>query len=87
MASSVSSECVFSSAGITISKCCNCLKGDIVEALQFLKFLYHKELIFQEPGSSAATEAYEGDEEEPDNEEGNCVWDKLLVDEDSASEL
>ncbi|KDQ58811.1 hypothetical protein JAAARDRAFT_106105, partial [Jaapia argillacea MUCL 33604] len=37
MATSVSSEQAFSSAGITITKCCNCLKGDIVEALQALK--------------------------------------------------
>ncbi|KIJ48977.1 hypothetical protein M422DRAFT_103461, partial [Sphaerobolus stellatus SS14] len=36
-ASSVSSERAFSAAGITISKRCNCLKGDIVEALQVLK--------------------------------------------------
>jgi hypothetical protein len=37
MASSVSSEQAFSSAGITISKHRNCLKGDIVEALQCLE--------------------------------------------------
>ncbi|KAF9456933.1 hypothetical protein BDZ94DRAFT_1314666 [Collybia nuda] len=37
MASSVSSEHTFLSAGITISKHCNWLKGDIVEALQCLK--------------------------------------------------
>jgi hypothetical protein len=35
--SSISSEWAFSSTGITISKCCNNLKGDIVEALQCLK--------------------------------------------------
>ena len=48
MASSVSSECAFSSAGITISKQRNRLKGDIVEALQCLKCLYHHDLIFRE---------------------------------------
>lgn len=48
MASSVSSERAFSSAGITISKRRNRLKGDIVEALQCLKCLYHNELIFRE---------------------------------------
>ena len=48
MASSVSSECTFSSAGITISKQCNRLKGDVVEVLQCLKCLYHHDLIFQE---------------------------------------
>ncbi|KAG6855299.1 hypothetical protein H0H87_005326 [Tephrocybe sp. NHM501043] len=37
MASSVSSEHAFSSAGVTISKHCNRLKGNIVEAIQFIK--------------------------------------------------
>ena len=48
MASSVSSEHAFSSAGITISKRRNRLKGDIIEALQCLKCLYHHDLIFRE---------------------------------------
>ena len=48
MASSVSSERAFSAAGITISKCRNRLKGDIVEALQCLKCLYRQDLIFHE---------------------------------------
>lgn len=39
MASSVSSERIFSSAGITISKRRNRLKPDIVEATQMLKSL------------------------------------------------
>ncbi|EPQ59871.1 hypothetical protein GLOTRDRAFT_23951, partial [Gloeophyllum trabeum ATCC 11539] len=37
MATSVSSERTFSSAGITITKHRNRLKGDIVEAFQVLK--------------------------------------------------
>ena len=48
MASSVSSERAFSSAGITISKRRNRLKGDLVEALQCLKCLFKNELIFRE---------------------------------------
>lgn len=48
MASSVSSEHAFSSASITLSKWHNWLKGDIVEALQCLKCMYHNDLIFQE---------------------------------------
>ncbi|KIK74266.1 hypothetical protein PAXRUDRAFT_63728, partial [Paxillus rubicundulus Ve08.2h10] len=36
MASSVSSERVFSAAALTITKCHNRLKGDIVEAIQVL---------------------------------------------------
>jgi len=39
MASSVLSEHAFSLAGITIIKHCNHLKGDIVEALQCLKWM------------------------------------------------
>ena len=46
MVSLVSSERAFSSAGITISKRRNRLKGDIVEALQFIKCLLQKELIY-----------------------------------------
>ncbi|KZT08270.1 uncharacterized protein LAESUDRAFT_618033, partial [Laetiporus sulphureus 93-53] len=44
MATSVSSEWAFSSAGITITKRRNRLKGDIVEALQALKCAYRKNL-------------------------------------------
>jgi hypothetical protein len=51
MASSVSSERAFSSAGITISKRRNRLKPDIIEALQFLKCIYCHDLLFQEEPS------------------------------------
>ena len=56
MASSVSSERAFSSAGIMISKRRNRLKGDIVEALQCLKCLYHHDLIFREVIDSSVIE-------------------------------
>ena len=52
MASSVSSEQVFSSARITITKHHNWLKPDIMEALQFLKCLYHHDLLFHEEAST-----------------------------------
>ena len=52
MASSVSSERAFSSTGITITKRRNRLKPDIVEALQFLKCLYHHDLLFREEAST-----------------------------------
>lgn len=45
MVSSVASECAFSLAGITISKHCNCLDSDIVEALQSLKSLKSQDLM------------------------------------------
>jgi hypothetical protein len=48
MSSSVSSERAFSAAGITIGKRRNRLKGDIVEALQCLKCMLHRNLIFRE---------------------------------------
>ena len=63
MASSVSSERAFSSAGITISKRRNRLKGDIVEALQCLKCMIHKNLIFRfDPTISIADEIVEEDD-------------------------
>jgi hypothetical protein len=49
MASSVSSERAFSSAGITISKRRNRLKDDIVEALQVMKCMIRRDLLFRVP--------------------------------------
>jgi hypothetical protein len=72
MASSVSSERAFSAAGITISKRRNRLKGDIVEALQFLKCLIRRDLLFREMVTTAEEleleieEAMEGLEAEAD---------------------
>jgi hypothetical protein len=54
---SVSSERAFSSAGITISKRRNCLKGDVVETLQCLKCMIQKNLIFrQDPALTISQE-------------------------------
>ena len=53
MASSVSSERAFLSAGITISKQRNRLGADVVEALQFLKCWFQCELIFCDDPSVA----------------------------------
>jgi hAT family C-terminal dimerisation region len=75
MASSVSSERAFSSAGITISKRRNLLKADIVEALQFLKCAFQKDLIFREPEPSSTTEEAEGDL--PELEKDLASWDTL----------
>ncbi len=84
MASSVSSERAFSSAGITISKRRNRLKGDIVEALQFLKCLVRKDLVYREPAPSSLLEIQL---EQDDGEEGTDgadadanSWDKCVVD-------
>ncbi|EMD31003.1 hypothetical protein CERSUDRAFT_69644 [Gelatoporia subvermispora B] len=56
MATSVSSKRTFSSAGITITKWRNRLKGDIVEALQLLKSALRKSLFLFECGPSSTTE-------------------------------
>ena len=72
MASSVSSERAFSSAGITISKRRNRLKPDIVEALQFLKCSYHRNLLFREEASTQ----HEVDELEYEDEDIEEVVDE-----------
>jgi hAT family C-terminal dimerisation region len=87
MASSVSSERAFSSAGITISRRRNRLKPDIVEAPQCLKCLFRHDLIFREFASTVCTEGLdpeaeeqnEGDQESrvPDDDHS---WDDLLDD-------
>ena len=90
MASSVSSERAFSQGGITISKCRNRLKGDIVEALQCVKCALRHDLLFREPGPSSSVEE-EPDEydietvpnekpsDDDDDEEG---WEALFLEED-----
>jgi hypothetical protein len=57
MASSVSSERVFSSAGITICKRCNRLNSDLVEALQCLKSFIHQDLMVRDFVTIAEEEA------------------------------
>ena len=58
MASSVSSERAFSSAGITLSKRRNRLQADIVEAMQFLKWAFKSNLtsIFREASTDEEEE-------------------------------
>ena len=94
MASSVSSERAFSSAGLTISKRRNRLKDDIVEALQCLKCMYHNDLIFQDVIVATEEEAeLEGmDLELAGESEGNnslgegFSWDELLIDDEDLYE-
>jgi hypothetical protein len=87
MASSVSSERAFSSAGITISKRRSRLKGDIVEALQFLKCLIRRDLVFR----ADPTEPLDSDTGEEDMHDGNSLvldanqspsWDELWLEDD-----
>lgn len=88
MGSSVPSERAFSAAGITISKRCNRLKGDIIEAIKFLKALYVRDLIFREPEPTSILEAelevFEDDEDlDWVDEEESKPWDTFVVDIDS----
>lgn len=87
MASSVSSERAFSSAGITISKRRNRLGADIVEALQGLKSIYRQDTLFREV-HTAKTELAEDSQpaEQPaagssgDSELTQPGWDDLIED-------
>ncbi|KAI9510647.1 hypothetical protein F5148DRAFT_976497, partial [Russula earlei] len=94
MSSSVSSECAFLQGGITISKCCSHLKGDIVEALQCIKCAIRRDLLFQEPAPSSTLELEEcnegladvgrgdsNDAEEESDAEG-FSWDELLIEDE-----
>ena len=91
MASSVSSERPFSSAGITISKRRNRLKPDIVEALQCLKCLYKNDLIFRDVLLSSTVEKDLDGEEISDldfradeivTQADDFSWDQLVLDGD-----
>jgi hAT family C-terminal dimerisation region len=93
MGSSVSSERAFSSAGITITKRRNRLQADIVEALQFLKCLLRKDLIYREPQPSSILEQElgevledDGNSEWVDDVDDPTGWDKLFIDAESDSE-
>ena len=91
MASSVSSERAFSSAGITISKRRNRLKGDLVEALQCMKCIYHNGLLFREVKVSSDIEKeldsvevidMDMDSDEVLLEADGFSWDSIIVDDD-----
>lgn len=91
MASSVSSERAFSQAGITISDRRARLKPDVVEALQFVKCLLKRDLIFRAPAPSSALEEeivreshaskMALDEEDSVQGKGDHPWDLALLDE------
>jgi len=80
MVSSVFSEWAFSSAGITISKCRNRLKGDIVEALQCLKCTIQKHLIFPHDPASTISKEIADLEDVPENElKPESSWDEMVL--------
>ena len=76
MASSVSSERAFSSAGITISKGRNRLNADIVEVLQGLKSFIQQDLMVRDVlGQSVADEELDLDHEDkhPKNQVSTAI--------------
>lgn len=74
MASSVSSEHAFSSAGITISKQCNCLDADIIEALQCLKSFIGQDLMVRDVVSIANEEQdLDNVDEQPVNQDSTAI--------------
>lgn len=83
MVLSVSSEQAFSSAGITISKQQNRLKANIVEALQVMKFLLKKSLIYQMP---PYTSLWEKENEDIQDDDGDPDWVDDLSDADEDDE-
>ena len=89
MASSVSSERAFSSAGITINKCHNRLKGDLVKPLQCMKCIYHNSLLFREVQVSSEIEKeldseevinIDMDSDEVFQEADGFSWDSIIAD-------
>jgi hypothetical protein len=93
MASSVLSERAFSSAGITISKRRNRLKADIVEALQFLKCMIRRDIIFRETPSASTEDEDEFDfgltpeESQAEQEHYPTSWDDLLIHDDDNMDI
>lgn len=84
MASSVSSERSFSSAGITITKRRNRLKSDIVEALQCMKAAMRGDLLMKDQGPVADDEV---DSDEEDGESGQDEINlELIIDLESEEE-
>jgi hypothetical protein len=83
MASSVSSERTFSSAGITLSKRRNRLQADIVEALQFMKCIFQRDLIFREVHTVEEEEVVL-DSDLCDTDGAEISWEELLVVEDTS---
>ena len=77
--SSVSSEWAFSQGGITVSKCQNCLKADIVEALQCVKGAICHNLLFHKVGPSSLVEdePEESEELEIEGEAGEKADDNV----------
>lgn len=71
MSSSVSSERAFSSAGITITKRRNRLKGDVVEGLQILKSAIRNGKSLFKGDESEFDQGFSSDEDNEEDEVGD----------------
>jgi hAT family C-terminal dimerisation region len=91
MSSSVSSERAFSQGGLTITKCRNRLKGDIVEALQCIKCAIRHDLLFREPAPSSLVEADLGNGgsggDSSDGEASEAGWDEKFIGNESDNDI
>ncbi|KAF8238509.1 hypothetical protein L208DRAFT_1490182 [Tricholoma matsutake] len=68
------------SSSVLNSKCHNRLQGDIVEALQCLKCMYHNDLIFQEVVIATEEDVdLKGMDLELAGDAEGFTWDQLLV--------
>ena len=86
MVSSISSKHAFLQGGITVRKCYNCLKGDIVKALQCVKCSFHNNLLFHKLSSLSTIEdegiyKIEGQKQADGNNEAEA-WDTLILEDD-----
>jgi hypothetical protein len=86
MATSVSSERAFSSAGITISKRRNRLKADIVEALQCLKCMLKRGLLFREDPSVIVEVGEDSEKNQKGGGDSGNQWGAFVEDLDSEDE-
>ncbi|PSR71906.1 hypothetical protein PHLCEN_2v12250, partial [Hermanssonia centrifuga] len=88
MATFVLSERAFLQGSIIISKRRNCLKNNIIEALQCLKCAIRHDLLLQASSPSSVTEETISKEElteastMSDEEESGSVWNLILKDDD-----
>ena len=92
MVSLVSAEHAFSQVGITVSKWCNRLGGDIVEAIQHFKSCIWQDLIFQEAAPLSMSEVDSEVDVEDNLVQGekkaddDSSWDTLIGDDDGDCE-
>jgi hAT family C-terminal dimerisation region len=81
MSSSVFSKHAFSQGGIIISKCCNSLKEDIMEALQCIKCAIQHNLLFQQymPSTEEAGDSSDEKKELDELTDVGVLWTDMCL--------